>query len=214
MSITTQTRCLAFEGSTALGAGPLAELVRAVKTVADRGSEEPILVFEESSSQVVDLDLRGTVDDVLARLQALDAEAPSAAGKRPRRGPGRPKLGVVSKEVTLLPRHWAWLSAQPGGASVTLRKLVETARRDNAGAERARTAQDAAYRFIRVMAGNEPGFEEATRSLFAADGERFARYTASWPADVRAHALTLLDRFLTARSTAADFESKAAEASA
>lgn len=107
------------------------------------------------------------------------------------RGPGRPKLGVVAREVTLLPRHWEWLNGQPGGASVALRKLVDEARRANDGKDRVRQAREAAYRFMSVMAGNERGFEEATRALFAGDRERFEEFVASWPADVRDHAKRL-----------------------
>ncbi len=74
------------------------------------------------------------------------------------RGRGRPKLGVVAREVTLLPRHWDWLNAQPGGASVALRKLVEQARRANGDADRARAAREAAYHFMSAMAGDLPAF--------------------------------------------------------
>jgi hypothetical protein len=93
--------------------------------------------------------------------------------------------------VTLLPRHWEWLAAQPGGASVALRKLVEEARRANAGADRVRRAREAAYHFTHALAGDLPGFEEATRALFAGDRARFERHAASWPADVREHAVRL-----------------------
>src|SRR5690606_18915615 len=104
------------------------------------------------------------------------------------RGRGRPKLGVIGREVTLLPRHWEWLDGQPGGASVTLRKLVEKAKRENAGADRCREGREAVYRFITVMAGNEPGYEEAVRTLFGTGVDRlkqFRKQTQAWPADVR-----------------------------
>jgi len=125
----------------------------------------------------------------LARMESKETASPSEV-EGPR-GPGRPKLGVVAREVTLLPRHWDWLNAQPGGASVALRKLVETARRVNEDKDRVRQAQEAAYRFISTMAGNEPGFEEAARALFAGDERRFDEMTASWPIDVRSHARRL-----------------------
>ncbi|MGB6081560.1 MAG: DUF2239 family protein, partial [Xanthobacteraceae bacterium] len=102
-----------------------------------------------------------------------------------------PKLGVVAREVTLLPRHWDWLSMQPGGASVALRKLVEEARRRNGDHDRARMARDAAYHFMSTMAGNLPGFEEASRALFASDRHRFAELIASWPPDIRDHIVKL-----------------------
>ena len=139
---------------------------------------EPILVFDDRTGKQVDFDLRGSPEEVLAR--AL-----------PPAGPGRPRLGVVAREVTLLPRHWEWLAEQPGGASVTLRKLVEQARKTSAPADRARAAQDAAYRFASAMAGNEPGYEEAMRALYAGDAAAFDERTAVWPRDVRDHVRVL-----------------------
>ncbi len=109
------------------------------------------------------------------------------------RGPGRPKLGVVAREVTLLPRHWDWLNSQPGGASVALRKLVEEARKSHSGKDRRREAQNAAYKFLTAMAGNEQGFEEALRALFAGDHERFEQFSEAWPADVRDHGRMLAE---------------------
>jgi uncharacterized protein len=90
-----------------------------------------------------------------------------------------------------LPRHWEWLASQPGGASVALRKLVEVARKQRAGHDAVRRSQEATYRFISALAGNEAGFEEATRALFAGDTNKFAQLVAEWPADVRDYALSL-----------------------
>jgi len=153
--------------------------VAAAAQAATRGDHEgPVLVFDDASGRVVDLDLRGSEAEVAARYAVQVAP-------RPR---GRPKLGVVAREVTLLPRHWEWLNAQPGGASVALRKLVEQARRgDSAGAER-KTRQEAAYRFMASMAGDLPGYEEALRSLFADDCAGFDARVADWPGDVAAYA--------------------------
>ena len=111
----------------------------------------------------------------------------SRAGRKP----GRPKLGVVPREVTLLPRHWEWLAAQPGGASVALRKLVEHASRANQSQDRIRKSRESAYRFMTAMAGNDPGFEEALRALFAGNHERFEQEIAEWPRDIQAHARKL-----------------------
>ena len=90
-----------------------------------------------------------------------------------------------------MPRHWEWLNGQPGGASVALRKLVEEARRTNAGRDRVRNAQEVAYRFTSAIGGDLPGYEEATRALFAGDSARFEATIAAWPADVGAYALKL-----------------------
>jgi len=155
---------------------------------------------------VIDIDLRGGTADIVARLAAqaepTPAEekiSPSPDDGRPK-GRGRPKLGVVAREVTLLPRHWEWLSAQPGGASVTLRRLVETARR-TAGENPARVAQERAYRFLNAIAGNLPAYEEALRALFAHDGPRFAQVLAGWPEDIRTHALALAAGAFASEST-------------
>jgi uncharacterized protein len=91
--------------------------------------------------------------------------------------------------VTLLPQHWDWLATQPGGASVTLRKLVHAAR--SASENNASAKHAAAYKFMSAMAGNLPGFEEAARALFAGAYDRLAQQMAVWPPDVRAYALRL-----------------------
>ena len=97
--------------------------------------------------------------------------------------PGRPKLGVIPREVTLLPRHWDWLSTQPGGASVALRKLVEEASRNPKAQQR--RVRDAVYRLATALVGNAPGYEEAMRALYAGQREDFAAHIEAWPQDVR-----------------------------
>lgn len=181
--------CTAFDGHRRLVSGPLHEAALAVRRAAEGGAAGPLLVFDDATGRVVDVDTRGSEAEVLARLPG-EAPVPAPAEAGPR-GRGRPRLGVVAREVTLLPRHWDWLAAQPGGASVALRKLVEEARRAGADAGRRRGARDAAYRFISAMAGDLPGFEEAARALFADDRQRFGALVAAWPADVRDHAVAL-----------------------
>lgn len=193
------TACIAFQGSRRIAAGELQAVASQLKSVMDGPSEHdaPVLMFDQTTSARIELDWRGSLSDVLARLPApkplsppvtQPVDAPEQAAPR---GPGRPRLGVVAKEITLLPRHWDWLSSQRGGASVALRRLVDEARKANEQQDRLRQAQEAAYRFISVMAGHEAGFEEATRALFAGDAARFRTLTAGWPDDVRAHAQTL-----------------------
>jgi uncharacterized protein len=175
--------CTAFEGSRLIASGTRTEVALKVKEVLDRGEQAPVVIFDDESSRVVELDLRGTPEDVLSRLEQPVEEPP--------RRPGRPRLGVVAREVTLLPRHWEWLSSQPGGASVAIRKLVEQASRANQSQDRIRVLRESAYRFMSAIAGNEPGFEEATRALFAGNRERFEQEIAAWPPDVRDHARRL-----------------------
>jgi uncharacterized protein len=186
---------IAFEGDRRIASGDLREVARAAKQTLDRHDDVSILVFDDAGSGPIEIDFRGTVQEVLARLPdiirgpvALD-DAPSAP-----RGPGRPRLGVVAREITLLPRHWDWLARQPGGASVAIRRLVEEARRTGEGKDRLRQAREAAYRFMSVMAGNKPHYEDAIRALFAGDRERFEELIAGWPADVRDHASQLAER--------------------
>lgn len=190
------TAVTAFRGKRMLASGRLLEVARTVKRAVERGEEKAVLVFDDATGRVVDLDLRGSADEVVQRLagEGPEGEAGSnAIGGRPVRGPGRPRLGVVAREVTLLPRHWAWLGAQRGGASAALRRLVDEARNRYEHRDRVRQAQDSAYRFMSKMAGNEAGFEEAIRALYAGERSRFEAETGSWPEDVRRHAHELAD---------------------
>ncbi len=169
-----QMHCTAFEGSRRIASGMLAQVALKTKRVLDKRERAPVLIFDDVTGEQIEVDFRGTAEDVLRRLAATTrdgtpAAAPDQPDRESPRGPGRPKLGVIAREVTLLPRHWDWLNGQPGGASVALRKLVEAARRVNESKDRARRSQEAAYRFMSAMAGNRPGFEEATRALFAND---------------------------------------------
>jgi uncharacterized protein len=142
-----------------------------------------VIVFDDATGRQVDLDSRGTPVEIHDRYPEPPLEEA--------RGRGRPRLGVIAREVTLLPRHWDWLNLQPGGASVALRKLVEEARRVSGDRDRLRVAQEAAYRFMSAIAGNLPGFEEAARALFAHDRRRFGDLIAHWPEDVRDYTVKL-----------------------
>lgn len=190
----------AFAGPRRIASGVLTEIALKAKEVIESGDPAPVLIFDDITSEQVEVDFRGSAQDVLARLERTCGQtSPKELLDEPHegtpQGPGRPKLGVVGREVTLLPRHWDWLSSQPGGASVTLRKLVEAAKRANAGKDRARVAQEAAYKFMVAMGGDLPGFEEATRVLFAkrmGRFEEFEKQVHSWPRDIRRHVLQLV----------------------
>jgi hypothetical protein len=185
----------AFAGPKLLASGPLAEVAIAIK-IATGAIADPIVIFDNATGKSLDIDLRGSHREVVARLPQPSMVEPETDAPAEPRGRGRPKLGVVAREVTLLPRHWDWLGAQPGGASVALRKLVEDARRANGDRDRQRAARDAAYHFMSTMAGDLPGFEEASRALFADDRRRFAELIADWPVDIRDHIVKLAFRDL------------------
>ena len=180
-------RCTAFAGSARIASGELRHVALKAKQAFDAG--KPVLVFEDGSGRVVELPLEVPAADLLKRL--AEPLAAAASEKQVPRGPGRPKLGVVAREVTLLPRHWDWLAAQPGGASVALRKLVEDARKVGGGEDRRRAAQEATYRFMQAMAGDFAGYEDVARALFAGDIGKFEQHSATWPEDVRDHAALL-----------------------
>jgi len=183
---------IAFEGDRCIASGDLREVARAAKAALGRHPQATILIFNGTTSAPVEVDFRGSVDDVLARIPPPEAPAADEANVvTAPRGPGRPKLGVVAREITLLPRHWDWLAQQTGGASVVIRRLVDEARRNGEDGNRVRLAQEAAYRFMSTMAGNRPHFEEAIRALFAGDAIRFEKLIAEWPVDIRDHAARL-----------------------
>ncbi len=184
----------AFAGARRIDGGPLPAVAASVKRAIDAGEAGEILIFEDSNARAIEIDFRGSSRDVQASAQrALIEQGGRAASieEEPRRGPGRPRLGVVAREVTLLPRHWAWLAAQPGGASVALRRLVEEASKDRDGRERRRLAQEAAYRVMSALAGDRIGYEEAARALFAGNAAKFAGLIVDWPGDVRDYTLKL-----------------------
>ncbi|AZY48940.1 DUF2239 family protein [Bordetella avium] len=175
----------AFDGMRRVAQGSLAEVALALH---DRPAGQ-VLVFDDASGRQTDLDPRLLSGDARA------AREPSPTQDSPEisRGRGRPRLGVVAREVTLLPRHWDWLAQQPGGASVTLRKLVEDARKATQSANDRRARQDAAYHFLQSIAGNLPQYEEALRALYADDRNALSACMQDWPQDVAAYALTLFE---------------------
>jgi len=210
MSFTSFATYTAFDGHRRIASGALEAVALAVKHAVENGASGPVLIFDDGTGRSLDVDTRGSNQEVLARLAAHPTSTKDHGGAVPQdlplaacdsrevdspenapRGRGRPKLGVVSREVTLLPRHWSWLGAQPGGASVALRKLVDEARRTHGEQDRRRKAQERAYHFMSAMAGDMPGFEEASRALFANDQSRLREQIKAWPTDVREHVIAL-----------------------
>lgn len=182
MSQSNPSNCSAFDHQRLIASGPWVEVVRATKQALDAGAHGPLLIFDDQSSRQIEIDFRGTIAQVLARLPQGEAAPEPAA-----RGPGRPKLGVTPREVTLLPRHWDWLSSQPGGASAVLRRLVEQSMRHHGAKDRARLAQESVDRFMLAMTGDLSQHEEASRAFYRHERERFIALTEPWPRDVRDH---------------------------
>ncbi len=188
----------AFVGNRLLAAGSITEVVARSKSVVDAGVSERVALFDDETGRIIDIDYTGSTQEVLARLAIhplLQPEEEAVKEEKPR-GPGRPKLGVVSREVSLLPRHWAWLAHQRGGASAALRKLVDEARIKYKAQEQAFKAKEAVHRFMWDMAGDFPYFEETTRAFFAKDYRRFSTLISEWPPDIRQYLELLLDRLL------------------
>ncbi|AHB77881.2 hypothetical protein X636_22470 [Pandoraea pnomenusa] len=179
-----------FRDSRRIASGSLADAAIACQQALIADPHASVLIFDDRTGDTRDVDVRGTAADIRARYPAPHDAAPPPEDA-PAKGRGRPKLGVVAREVTLLPRHWDWLAEQPGGASVALRKLVDEARRQHAGRDLRRRAQARTYSFMSTMAGDLPAFEEASRALFAHDLDAFGMRIAAWPEDVRGHLLRL-----------------------
>jgi hypothetical protein len=165
-----------FFGARRLAQGDLQTVAEAAYEADSLEGAAPV-VLSDLTGRVVDLDLRGSLADVTARY-ATAAPPPLKASR------GRPKLGVVAREVTLLPRHWDWLTAQQGGASAALRRLVDQARRDGADSGRRREVQEATHRVMTTLGGDLPHYEDALRAFYANDAARFEELTSAWPADI------------------------------
>src|SRR5262249_47731929 len=108
-----------FAGDRLIASADLRTTLLRTKQHLDGDGSASVLIFEDQTGRQVNFDFRGTPQEVLERSDAV----------KTRTGPGRPRLGVVSREVSLLPRHWEWLEQQPSGISAALRRLVDEARK-------------------------------------------------------------------------------------
>jgi len=193
----------AFCGITCISRGSIETVAVAAKIMVDAGEKSRIAIFDDQTGQTIEIDFRGNPDEVVERLAEhpllrVESESgQSAVGER-RPGPGRPRLGVISREISLLPRHWEWLAKQEGGTSGALRRLVEQARKLGQRKDLVREAQTAVHRFMWDMAGNQPHFEEASRAFYARDYETMQTLIKSWPTDIRAHVKRLVQRLMAA----------------
>lgn len=182
----------AFADSKKVARGDAIEVATKVKNILKNDPKTQVLIFDNLTSNQIEIDFRGTPENVIRRLEELFLEADITK----KSGPGRPKLGVTAKEVTLLPDHWEWLARQPGGASVTLRRLVEEAKKKNHTKDLLRQAQEATHKFMTAMAGDLPQYEEALRALYAGEAKKFEKMIAEWPKDIREHVWGLAERAL------------------
>jgi hypothetical protein len=171
-----------FDGTRRIARGtPVETALQAASYLAANPGAQ-LLFFDVRNGLQVELDLRGTADSIRQRMQAGSAQDSGATDPKP--GKGRPRLGVVAREVTLLPRHWDWLAGQPGGASVSLRKLVEAAMRKPDAQALQQQRATAAYQLLLATAGNLPGFEALSRALFANRQEELPALLQDWPQDL------------------------------
>ena len=177
----------AFENEKLLIQGPLNLVVLKVKKRIDKIKDSMIIIFSDSTGKSMDFNFQGNEEDILKRLEVYKAEPQPTEPS----GPGRPKLGVVSREISLLPRHWEWLATQPEGASATLRKLVEEAKKKSSQINEIKQAQERTYKFMSVIAGNFKGYEEVLRALYRKDKKMFLTLISEWPEDIKKHALEL-----------------------
>ncbi|MDB5050547.1 MAG: hypothetical protein JWO30_3618 [Fibrobacteres bacterium] len=176
----------AFEGHKLVSQGPLPEVILGIKRRIGKAENSSTLVFSDATGNTMDFNFQGTEKDVLKRLEVFVREdGPESSG------PGRPRLGVVSREVSLLPRQWEWLASQSGGASAVLRRLVDEAKKKSLEGNSIKQIQEKAYKFMFAVAGDLKGYEEAIRALYKKDKKNFLLQMEDWPHDVKAHALDL-----------------------
>ncbi|WP_340030470.1 DUF2239 family protein [Paenibacillus sp. FSL K6-1122] len=184
--------CTAFVERDCFAKGTLQHVVITVKENLEDSKFVQLLIFNDLTGKPLDIDFRGNTAEVLERLNSQAGHIPDTKEhEQPARRVGRPKLGVVSGEVTLLPGHWDWLKAQPGGASVTLRRLIDEARRSGENESKVRTAQEASYHFMTAMAGDFPQYEEVLRALYAGNKDHFYGLIDDWTTDIRDYIKTL-----------------------
>lgn len=181
----------AFSGGARIASGTLQEVAESVKQRIGKASHADALVFSDLTGKLMEIDFHGALKDVLKRLEVFQPDAAAPRDPDLPAGPGRPRLGVVSREVSLLPSQWEWLASQPGGSSGTLRRLVDAAKRKAGDAPTVAQLQERVYRFLSAMAGDWPGYEDVLRALYRRDGAKFSSGLAAWPADVRRHAMRL-----------------------
>ncbi len=181
----------AFQGDRLIATGSISNVLPLVKEVTDRDEAETMLIFDDLTGAQIDFDLHGTIDKVLAKAANHNLFTTGIQPVLQKAAPGRPKLGVTAREVTLLPRHWSWLETQPNGVSAALRRLIEETMKRSPEVEKIRLARDAAAKVMWVLGGNLPDFEEASRLLYRGDIEGFTSLIRRWPPDIQHYLLRI-----------------------
>lgn len=185
----TQETYTAFEGPDRLFKGNLQDVVLKTKRRLGRAENSSILIFSDATGRTIEFNFHGSEKDVSRRLEMYVDQA----GNKPSSGPGRPRLGVISREISLLPRHWEWLATQSGGASAAIRRLIEEAKKKSAARGSIKQLQERAYQFMTVIAGDLAGYEEALRALYRADRKHFLLKIQDWPCDIKNYLMELAE---------------------
>ncbi|MES2802482.1 MAG: DUF2239 family protein [Bdellovibrionota bacterium] len=176
-----------FAGFKIISQGNIEEVAIATKKYLKKEDDVRLLIFSDLSGKQMDLDLSGADKDVIDRLSVYKAAEASVSVS----GPGRPKIGVKPREVSLLPLHWEWLSTQSGGASATIRRLVDEKMKAPTPKDKIKQTQESVYTFLNSIAGDLTNFEDAIRFLYRQDEAKFKDAIADWPKDLKKHTLTL-----------------------
>jgi hypothetical protein len=184
----TSNTYTAFNNTDLFHQGDLSEVVLKIKDHIGKAENTTITVFSDATGKTIDFNFQGTKKDVQKRLDVFVSESSLTNTIT---GPGRPKLGVISREISLLPTHWEWLSTQPGGASAILRRLVDEARKKSLNTPSIKSIQEKTHRFISAIAGDLEGYEEVLRAMYRKDEDQFLIHMSSWPNDLKTHALFL-----------------------
>lgn len=185
--IKSQFSYTAFGNEKLIAHGSLDEVVLKIKRWNDKNTTASLLVFNDFTGKTMEFDLRGSEKDVLQKIEMFIPQDVSAVSP----GPGRPKLGVITREVSLLPQHWEWLASQPEGASAALRKLVEGAKKNLVMKESVKQVQERAYKIMSILAGDLPQYEEALRSLYRKNEENFKQHIAMWSPDIKDYVIKI-----------------------
>lgn len=166
-------RYTAFRGDTRIITDSLFNVALALQ----KQSEMNVLVFNDQTGQQIDLDLSGSEDDLKQRYTEVEYV----------KKVGRPKLGVISREITLQQKHWNWLDQQSSSASAVIRKLIDKELNDPSSESNIMLAKQAIDHFMLAMLGNMPNYEEATRALYQGNKSHFLALIHNYPKDLKVY---------------------------